>query len=336
VLPLLAGAAALVWWRGPDWGAVANAFTAVQWQWVVAAVALNLASVVVRSLAWQMVIRHAMGRFTPPFRYIFSAFCVGLLANVVLPGRVGELARVAVLVRRVPGRNGVWATLVGTVFAHRIFDLFPSLALIVYVLVAAKIPHWALTSLILVVAAGFALFGIAFVAARRQHRSVLDEAGPIRRVVGMARVGLTALRAPLPAAKAAVLQGAGWVCQLFAVYTAMRGFNIHAPVAAAGLVLVLMNLASIFPLWPGNLGLVQAAIALPLVQYGVPYAKGFAFGLGLAAIEASVGVTVGLIFLAREGLSIAMLKRMPDAERAVAEMEDELAEPERARARVAG
>ena len=45
----------------------------------------------------------------------------------------------------------------------------------------------------------------------------------------------------------------------------MRAFDIHAPLPAAGLVLLLMNVATIFPLWPGNVGLLQAAVALPLV-----------------------------------------------------------------------
>ena len=84
-----------------------------------------------------------------------------------------------------------------------------------------------------------------------------------------------------------------------------------------------MNVATIFPLWPGNVGLLQAAVALPLVQYGVSYARGFAFGIGLQAIEASVGVGVGLVFLAREGLSFAMLKRMPDAAQAEVPEEEE-------------
>jgi hypothetical protein len=38
----------------------------------------------------------------------------------------------------------------------------------------------------------------------------------------------------------------------------MRAFHIHAALPAAGLVLLLMNVATIFPLWPGNVGLVQA------------------------------------------------------------------------------
>ena len=117
----------------------------------------------------------------------------------------------------------------------------------------------------------------------------------------------------------------------------MRAFHIYLPFAAAGLVLVLMNVATIFPLWPGNVGLVQAAVALPLVQYGVAYARGFAFGIGLQAIEASVGVGVGLIFLAREGLSYAMLKEFPEAtEKAVGAAGAPVEEPERARARVPG
>jgi hypothetical protein len=33
----------------------------------------------------------------PSFMLVFSAFSVGLFANAVLPGRIGELARVAVL-----------------------------------------------------------------------------------------------------------------------------------------------------------------------------------------------------------------------------------------------
>jgi hypothetical protein len=106
---------------------------------------------------------------------------------------------------------------------------------------------------------------------------------------------------------------------------------------------VLMNVATLFPLWPGNVGLVQAAIALPLfTSYGVAKAKGIAFGFGLQAIEASVGLGVGLIFLGREGLSFAMLKVMPDASQAEAPSEEAPAEPlpeadaERPRARVSG
>ena len=312
----------LIWWRGPTWSSVADAFTVVSWRWVLAAVGLNLLSVIARAIAWKVVIDQALPPPTPRFPLVFSAFSVGLYANAVLPGRIGELARVAVLNRKLPTRRGTWATLVGTVFAHRVFDLVPVLMLIVYVLFTARIPHWAVTSLAAFVVVGIGLLAFAIAVARHRQRSALDELGAVRRVVTMARQGLSVMRSPLGAASAIFFQSLGWLCQLFAVWAAMEAFHLDVPLAAAGLVLVLMNIATIFPLWPGNVGLLQAAIAIPLRRYGVSYASGFAFGIGLQAIEASVGVGVGLIFLAREGLSFAMLRVMPDASQAALSEEE--------------
>jgi uncharacterized protein (TIRG00374 family) len=327
----------LIWWRGPNWHDVRGAFTVVRWEWVAAAVALNLVSVVVRSLAWNTTIKQAMPEPHPRFSLVFAAFGVGLFGNVVLPGRVGELARVAVLTRRMPGRRGVWATLIGSVFAHRVFDLFPAIALIIWVLIAAKLPNWAVPSLIVVLCVGLALFAFAWITARRHQTQHLDGVGTLRTLLTRVRFGLGVMREPIPALTAGTFQFSGWVCQLVAVWAAMRAFNIYEPFAAAGLVLVLMNVATIFPLWPGNVGLVQAAVALPLRQYGVDYAHGFAFGIGLQAIEASVGVGIGLIFLAREGLSYAILKQMPDAtEHEAGAMGDHAREPEPARSGVPG
>jgi uncharacterized membrane protein YbhN (UPF0104 family) len=144
------------------------------------------------------------------------------------------------------------------------------------------------------------------------------------------------MRSPLGATFAILLQVAGWVCQLFAVWAAMRAFHIHAPVPAAAVVLLLMNVATVFPLWPGNVGLVQVAIATPLAaSYAVAYAHGVAFGFGLQAIEASVGIGVGLMFLAREGLSFAMLRVMPSAAQAEMSVEND-EESTNARAERAG
>jgi glycosyltransferase 2 family protein len=333
-----AGVAVLFWLHGPAWGAIGDAFAAVDWRWVVAAVGLNLLSVVVRAFAWRTVINQAMPEPHPSFPLVFSAFSIGLFANAVLPGRIGELARVAVLDRKLPEQESAWATLLGTVFAHRIFDLIAAMALIVFVVATAHIPDWAVTSLIAVVVAAVVLASLAVFSARQHQFSDLGGLSSIRRLVRLARYGLGVMRKPRQAALALFFQLIGWTCQLFAVWAAMRAFDIHKGLPAAGLVLVLMNVATLFPLWPGNnVGLLQAAIALPLnTYYNVPRAIGIAFGFGLQAIEASVGVGVGLVFLAREGVSVAMLKVMPEATQAevpqdAPSIEERDAEPERAR-----
>lgn len=334
-----AGVIALLWWRGPSWSSVADAFAAVEWHWVAAAVGLNLLSVLVRALAWRTVIVQAMPPPHPSYPLVFSAFSVGLFANAVLPGRIGELARVAVLNRRMQ-RAGAWAILLGTVFAHRVFDLVAMIVLIGFVAATAHIPDWAVTSLIVVVAAGVTLFTVAVLSARYHRVTRIEEGlGAARKAIRFARYGLGVMRRPRAAIAACFFQVLGWTCQLFAVYTSMRAFGIDEPLPAAGLVLVLMNVATLFPLWPGNVGLVQAAVALPLSRYyGVAKAKGIAFGFGLQAIEASVGIGVGLVFLGREGLSYAMLKVMPDVAQAEVPQDEEPGEhePARTRARVPG
>jgi uncharacterized protein (TIRG00374 family) len=334
---LFAFAFVLIWWRGPDWGSVLDAFRVVIWSWIVLAFMLNIVSTLFRALSWRLTIGQALPpEHQPRLVHVLSAFGVGLFANAALPGRLGELARVATLRRHLPGAPpGTSAALVGTVFAHRLFDLVPATILVVWVLLTADVPHWAVVAIMIAAAVGLALFTVAWLGARRHHRPMrLESMGTFRGLVLMARQGLAVLKAPLPLAAAVLLQCLGWLLQLLAVWAAMKAFGIEAPLPAAGLVLVLMNIATIVPLWPGNVGLVQAAVALPLRNYGVPYATGFAYGLALQALEMACGVGLGLIALAREGISLAVLRRMQDddasAENAVEgvrAMEDEL-EPE--------
>jgi len=227
------GVFAGLWWHGPAWGGVADAFAAVEWRWVAAAVGLNLLSVFARALAWRTVIVQAFEPPYPTFMLVFSAFSVGLFANAILPGRIGELARVAVLNRRMP-QPGAWARLLGTVFAHRVFDLVAVIGLIVYVLLTAHVPDWAVTSLIAVVAVGVVLFSVAVIGARSDHYAGIDEGlSAVRKVIRLARYGLGVMRKPGPAALAIFFQMLGWTCQLFAVYTAMRAFGIHEGLPAA-------------------------------------------------------------------------------------------------------
>ncbi|HEY7381309.1 MAG TPA: lysylphosphatidylglycerol synthase transmembrane domain-containing protein [Gaiella sp.] len=315
VLAMLGAALLAVWWRGPDWNDVYHAFDFVAWRWIAAGIVLNLASVLARSVSWHLTIGQALTKPHPRFGHVFSAFGVGLLGNAVLPARAGELARVAVLRRRLPHGQGTSATLLGTVFAHRLFDLFPVALLVAYVIATAKIPHWAVTGIVIFGVVGLALLTLAMLGARRTPRTHgFDGLGTVRRLIVMARQGLAVLRAPLVAAAAIFFQIVGWTLQLLAVWAVTEAFDMNVPLPAAALVLLLMNIATIFPLWPGNIGLLQAAVALPLAQYGVAYGTGFAYGLVLQALEMSVGVGVGLVMLAREGLSFASLKRMEESE----------------------
>ncbi len=323
------GVASLLVVRGPNWGEVGRSLAAMGWSWAAAAIVLNLGSALVRGFAWRTVLSQAVPEPHPRTLDVFSAFFVGIFANGVLPGRVGEVARVGVLARRLPRRQGAWPALLGSVVAHRLLEILPSLGLILWVLLLAKVPTWGRESLLGVVAGGLLVLPVGLLVARRHEAGMPAAAGRIARLVVRVRQGLGILRRPAAAALAAALQTAAWALQLAAVWTAMRAFHLELPVTAAAVVLALMNVALILPLWPGNVGLQQTTIALPLIAYGVAYARGFAYGIGLQAIESSVGYVLGILFLFREGLTVGALREHFTAE--LAERNYRAHVPERAR-----
>ena len=80
-------------------------------------------------------------------------------------------------------------------------------------------------------------------------------------------------------------------------------------IGMAGLVFLVSTLVQLFPFWPGNIGLFQAAVAQVLVQaYPIDFPHAIAFAVGLQVIEVSLGVGLGFWFLSREGLSLAEVR----------------------------
>jgi len=73
--------------------------------------------------------------------------------------------------------------LVGTVFAHRVFDLVPVVLLVIFVLTTADIPGWAFTSLVIVLSVGVGLFLFAFASARHHGKTRIVGMGSVRRIV---------------------------------------------------------------------------------------------------------------------------------------------------------
>ena len=83
VIPLLAAAVLLFVYHGPNWHLVHDAFTIVRWRWVIAAIGLNLLSVLARALSWDTTIKQSLDPPVPRFALVFSAFGVAFPAGLV-------------------------------------------------------------------------------------------------------------------------------------------------------------------------------------------------------------------------------------------------------------
>jgi uncharacterized membrane protein YbhN (UPF0104 family) len=298
---VLGGGAALAA-RRVDLGAVAS--TDVVWGWVTLALVLNLASIATKATVWKAALDAVPGSRPVRYAHVVPALFVGFLLNTVLFARLGEVARISVLGRRLSrdGEPRPTTEIAGSALAEQLV-LAGALALVAGILaLTLGVPAlvWQLLAGLL---AGIAvLLVVLVVLARLAPRTRASRAGSALRGLASGQALLRSRRQLLLALAAGSLS---WAAQVAGIWAALAGFDIHVGLGAAGAVFLASTLVQLFPFWPGNLGVFQLGVAAPLAHlYGVDAASALAFSVGLQLIEGVLGVGLGAAFLAREGLGL--------------------------------
>jgi phosphatidyl-myo-inositol alpha-mannosyltransferase len=120
------------------------------------------------------------------------------------------------------------------------------------------------------------------------------------------RDGLRVFRMPRQAALATVAQLGAWTLQWLSCWLLMiaLGLNIDAAPAAAAGVLFAVNVTSVVPATPANVGVFQAAcVAVLAGAYHVSTPSAIAYGIVLQVVELATALLMGLPALLNEGLS---------------------------------
>jgi len=240
------------------------------------------------------------------YGHVVPALFVGFLLNTVLFARVGELARVAVLTRRLrlAGEAMPASTVAGTAVAEQ---LVLGIALALATVALAPVLHlpqlvWQLV--IVFVAALVVLSGALMIILRTAR-------GRIATLLSGLSSGQALFARPRATAIAIAAGTLSWAAQIAGIWAALEAFHIHLGLAGAGLVFVSSTIVQLFPFWPGNLGIFQLGVAGPLVSaYAVSTTSAVAFSVGLQLVEGMLGVGLGIVFLAREGLSLSAARRL--------------------------
>jgi uncharacterized protein (TIRG00374 family) len=103
--------------RNVPFAELVNYLLSINYFWILPAAVLILISFVIRALRWQFILgshQHVS------FRHAFHPLMIGFMINCVLPGRVGEVARPAILKNK---ENVPFATGLATVAAERLIDV---------------------------------------------------------------------------------------------------------------------------------------------------------------------------------------------------------------------
>ena len=323
---LILAAAGLVWWR-VDVGSIKTAFALDSWGMLTLAILANFVSVVMTGVAWKGVV-DGLPAVAQRTRFIdlLSPLMVGFLFNTVLAARVGELVKVMLLRRRLAraGDDVRLSTLVGSVVTVNLMTTIAWVAIVAAIGAFLPLPStvWWITMSI-----GVACLSFVVVALLRKPKANFPDWLNTSTLWGRARGALSGVWQAVheshlgmrSARQVATVAGGSlgtWLCQWTGIYCTLRAFGLErVGWGGAGLLLVTVTLAQIFPVLPGNLLVFQAAAVLPLTAtYGVASSTAIAFSIVLQFTEAAIGVALGFLFLLLEGVGFRELRRQVEAE----------------------
>lgn len=289
--------------RGIDRGAVWAALRSIDAAWLPPLLALLLTGFVVRSLRWRWMFAE---QDAPTLREAFDAFMIGAMGNNLLPGRLGDLLRAAVLGRHLPrvGTGGALASIV----LEKVLDGLVLLGLLGAALALAPLPGWIASAGLW----GIAVFGTALVLllalnatgtstwlARRAQ-----DGKPMRLVhtlVQRLRNGLHGLRTPRQAARLGAASLAVWALESLVLYLSLRMFGLELPLEAAVVTIVLLSVGTMLPAAPGFLGTYQFFVVTALTLYQVPQETALALGLLLNLLVIVTTTATGMLAVLMEG-----------------------------------
>lgn len=254
------------------------------------ALALQLAALALRALAWRGILAAAYPGTRVSAVSVGAAYVTGVALNAFVPARGGELAKIAIVRRRVPGTTV--PTILASLTVVSALDLLLGGSLLVGVWAAGGLPVLPDPPGVVVPIGAGVLVGVAGVAAVA-HRV---RPGLVRRTATRVAQGFAVVRTPKRYILTVVpFQLGAWICRIGVVFLVLSAFNIEATLLMAALVVVLSGAATATPI-PGGAG-TQQVLATYALHGAVSVATAVSFSVGLQLGVTVVNTAVGLVTL---------------------------------------
>jgi uncharacterized protein (TIRG00374 family) len=317
--------------KDADFGSIVASLAGAEGWLIALAISLTMVSYVVRAVRWRYLLA-PVGEAR--FSVCFETTAIGFMVNfLVPPGRLGELARPYLLARR----EGLSASSTfATVFLERVLDLITVIFLVGGWLLLGPTPRGAgsreavyalkIGGLTASAAAGLGLAamflfarnvrdgGTALAWIERQIQKLPGKvAGPLFRFVTKFGEGLGVLVDRGNLAWAGVWSVVLWLNIALAFWLGALAFHVEFAYGATFLVIGFLTVGVAVPT-PGAVGgyHVMCALALTLL-FGVNDNTAKAVALASHAIATIPVSLLGMVFFAREGLSLREVRRMGTA-----------------------
>jgi uncharacterized membrane protein YbhN (UPF0104 family) len=241
----------------------------VGWTALAIALALHFGKVFVRTFAWRNIIAAAYPDERVRWRPVLGAYIAGVGVNSIVPGRGGDLVKLYLVRRSLPGST--YTTLASTLLTETLLDFVLALSLFLWALTQGVLPSlhvlpsipafdwgWLLrhSRLTATVVALLTLAVLWFVWWASRHVADFKQR--------MGR-GLVLLRdRPRYVREVASWQLLSWVLRIASLYWFLRAFHVHASIHNALLAQVVDSLATLLPFSPGGAGTKQGLLVYVL------------------------------------------------------------------------
>ena len=247
-----------------------------RWLWL--AGAGFLVAVLGSAGSWLSAIRMCGGRLT--VGDACARYGAGSLVNTFVPARAGDALRIGLFSRTLPNRERLW-TSGGAYAALGAARAVVLAALVVAGSLAGVMPLWPLFVLLGLVGIGVAL---AVRASRRPAGGRLSHMLDAFRALG---------REPRAAVRLVAWIALSTAGRLAAATAVGAALGIRQPIAAAVVIVPMLEVAGMVPLTPGNIGVTSGAIAMAFQAHGVSFTRGLAAGIAFHAVETAIGILFG-------------------------------------------
>src|ERR671936_2942706 len=274
---------------------VFSAAATPDWRFLLAGLLICAVVQPLRALAWTSTVRSPVG-----FRAMYAASSVGSFLDTVLPGRMGEASKVAVLKVAAGPRWPGFSRAGGSLLCAHLLEM------VAFVLVGAgaafflPVPTWAKITL----AVGLPLAGGGLLLASVLHKRIGHR---LPKGVGAFLEGAAAPRSIM--LRAGVILVLTWVARWFGVLFLLHAVGVHVGVGSALLYMVVTGLANTMPFLPGNVGLYQGAAIGALAMAGHSGDSAIAASVFTPAAGSLATAAAALVGLALYGRRVGQLSR---------------------------
>jgi uncharacterized protein (TIRG00374 family) len=300
--------------RGVDGSALRRSLTGANPWWVALGLLAVAGTVAAKVLRWRLLFypSHEGLRLST----LLCALLIGQTTNLLLPARLGELAR-AYLVAQEEKRSAL--LVLGTIVVEKTLDGLALLLLLGILLLLMPMPPWLRLSggLAALVTGALVAMILLLTGARRRVVRASEWLGQILPVLRGLRLeervsslgdGLRSLRARGVQASLLIWTAASWVLAGLTNYFILLALRIEVPLLLASvLVLTVVHLGLVVPTSPARIGVFHYLCLLALSLLGVEESAALAFGLVLHGIVVLPVIAAGLVCLWRENLSLYRL-----------------------------